>query len=141
MYNTDVRVQLRQPTSIAALLERYDLSNAPRFSTLEEETEVISGIFLGTSTLVPVVDGVIGYHGNPKDLTIDYDWIIGKKRLHALWRYINDAFALTDCPFLDNASQKAFYELPEYAQRQLLNTTIPWFTIAWASRHNALLFN
>lgn len=92
---------------------------------LEDFTCYIESLLIGTS----VIPFVIGENPKLKGKDRPYEVVDGKKRFAILRKYLRGDFALTDCRFYKEISQRMFHELPRSLQRRLKDTHLQVFEV------------
>lgn len=93
--------------------------------TLEDFTYYIESLLIGTA-ITPFVTGESpSLHGKNRF----FELVDGKKRFVILKKYLRGDFALTDCRFVKEMSQKTFSDLPRAIQRRLLEEHLEVFEI------------
>mgnify|MGYP003297657898 CR=1 FL=1 len=92
---------------------------------LEDFTYYIESLLIGTS----VMPFVIGENPYLKGKDRPYEVVDGKKRFAILRKYLRGDFALTNCRFYKESSQRTFHELPRPLQRRLKDTHLQVFEV------------
>lgn len=135
MYNPQIRVEPHGDIAIHELVSYFGIDYNQSFDTVEEMTEYIEGLILGTSDMLPFIRGVAGYETDANgQLVVTRKTIIGAKRLNAIGRYLKGEFSLSDCKYIPELSQKSYDELPRRLQRRLDTVIVKYFTVEWTGK-------